>query len=117
MILMSRPPSLAWPTSAVTTGTRHQWSRSTRALAIREKNLGADHIAVSAILNNLGAFYRERGEYTKAQTVFQRALSIREKWLEPDHLLIASVLNNLAIIARATGGDTRAEKLYKRGIQ
>ena len=47
-----------------------------RALAIREKALGAAHPQVAMSLNNLAEFYDNQGRYAKAEPLYQRALAI-----------------------------------------
>ena len=44
--------------------------------------------------------YRERGDYAKAEPLFQRALTIWEKTLGPNHLFVARSLGNLAVLYR-----------------
>jgi tetratricopeptide (TPR) repeat protein len=56
-----------------------------RALAIREKVLGANHGDVGQSLNNLANAYRDQGKYADAETLFKRALTIREKALGANH--------------------------------
>src|SRR5262245_17628056 len=52
-----------------------------RALAIREKALGAGHPLVGQTLNNLGLVYRAQAKYTEAEGLYKRALAIRETTL------------------------------------
>ena len=84
-----------------------------RALAIREKALGADHPDVATSLNNLGALayaqgdlegargYLERaqGDLEGARGYHERALAIWEKALGADHPDVATSLNNLGLVA------------------
>jgi tetratricopeptide (TPR) repeat protein len=42
-----------------------------RALAIRKKNLGAEHPDVATSLNNMAELYRAQGQNTKAEPPFQ----------------------------------------------
>uniref|UniRef100_A0A914HB39 Kinesin light chain n=1 Tax=Globodera rostochiensis TaxID=31243 RepID=A0A914HB39_GLORO len=71
------------------------------ALAIRERCLGKDHLAVAATLNNLAVLYVKRGKFKEAEPLCKRALEIREKALGHDHPDVAKQLNNLALIAKA----------------
>jgi tetratricopeptide (TPR) repeat protein len=52
-----------------------------RALAIREKALGANHSDVGQTLNNLALVYQDQGKYEDAEGLLKRALVIREKAL------------------------------------
>ena len=67
-----------------------------RALEIREKSLGPEHIEVAAALNNIAAIYSAQGDYAQAEPLYQRVLTIREKALGPEHPDVARSLNNLA---------------------
>ncbi len=44
-----------------------------------EKALGSDHPNVASSLNNLAALYQAKGEYGRAEPLYQRALAIWEK--------------------------------------
>src|SRR5262245_13671795 len=66
-----------------------------RALAVREKALGAEHAEVAALLNILAKLYQAKGDYARAEPAYQRALGIREKALGPEHPDVASSLNDL----------------------
>jgi CHAT domain-containing protein/Tfp pilus assembly protein PilF len=87
-----------------------------RALAIREKFLGENHVEVAEILNELGAIFFRRGDYAQAERFFQRALAISEKVLGEDHLEVARPLNNLAFIYQTRGDSQRAEPLLRRSL-
>ena len=72
-----------------------------RALAIREKTLGPDHLDVAASLDNLANVYQAQGRYAEAEPLHKRSLAIREKTLGPDHLDVAIALTNLALLCEA----------------
>jgi CHAT domain-containing protein len=84
-----------------------------RLLAIKEKALGPEHLAVAAGLNNLAVLYRSTGQYAKAEPLFQRALAINEKALGSAHPDVALSLNNLAGLYQQTGAYAKAEPLYQ----
>jgi CHAT domain-containing protein/Tfp pilus assembly protein PilF len=67
-----------------------------RALAIHEKELGADHPTTLATLTNLGNVMLLQGKFKEAEQVFRRVLAAREKVLGPDHPDVAVSLNNVA---------------------
>jgi tetratricopeptide (TPR) repeat protein len=50
-----------------------------RALAIREKTLGPDHLVTGLSLNQLEALYRKQRRYVEAVPLYKRALAIRQK--------------------------------------
>jgi hypothetical protein len=56
-----------------------------RALAIRERRLGADHPDTAQSLNNLANVLYDQGDLDTARTLFERALSVREQRLGADH--------------------------------
>jgi tetratricopeptide (TPR) repeat protein/CHAT domain-containing protein len=91
-------------------------SRYKRALAIREKSLGPDHLGVADILNNLAEFYRDMGNYSEAKPLFERALAIKEKSLGPDHLDVAISLSMFAKLYHDMGNYGEAKSLYKRAL-
>ena len=69
-----------------------------RALAIREKSLGADHPDVAQSLNNLALLYHDQGNYEQAAPLYQRALAICEKVLGPDHPNTVTTRKNYAYL-------------------
>ena len=87
-----------------------------RALAIREKILGAEHPDVATSLNNLAALYYSQGKYAQAEPLYQRALAIHEKVLGAEHPDVATSLNNLAELYYSQGKYTQAEPLYQRSM-
>ncbi len=87
-----------------------------RALALREKVLGAEHPDTAASLNSLALLYDNKGDYAKAEPLYQRALAIREKALGAEHLDTAASLNNLAALYSAKGDYAQAEPLYRRAL-
>jgi tetratricopeptide (TPR) repeat protein len=87
-----------------------------RALAIREKALGANHPDVGQTLNNLALVYWKQGKYSEAEGLYKRALAILEKALGANHLDVAWTLNDLALVYRAEGRYEEAEALFKRAL-
>jgi tetratricopeptide (TPR) repeat protein len=87
-----------------------------RALAIREKELGAEHPEVLQTMNNLAAVYGAQENYAAAEPLFVRVLAAREKTLGPDDRLTAQSMNNLALLYAAEGRTADAEPLYQRAL-
>jgi CHAT domain-containing protein/Tfp pilus assembly protein PilF len=87
-----------------------------RALAIREKTLGAEPLDTAESLNNLAVLYHSKGDYAKAETLYVRALAIDEKVLGVEHSLTANSLNNLALLYKSTGDYAKAEPLFIRAL-
>jgi tetratricopeptide (TPR) repeat protein len=69
-----------------------------RVLAIREKELGPNHLDVAKALFWLAGLYHNQGRYADAEPLFQRTLAIREKALGPNHRDVGAVLNDLAAL-------------------
>jgi tetratricopeptide (TPR) repeat protein len=88
----------------------------TRALAICEAVLGAQHPDVAASLNNLAELYRAQGRYEEAAPLYQRALAICEAVLGAQHPDVAASLNNLAELYDAQGRYEEAAPLYQRAL-
>jgi tetratricopeptide (TPR) repeat protein len=65
-----------------------------RALALREKVLGPDHLDVAQSLNNLALLYYAQGQYDKAEALYQRKLAILEKTHGPRHPDVVRSLKN-----------------------
>src|SRR5205085_1184787 len=88
-----------------------------RALKIREKALGHEHLDTAICLNHLGQLSHAQGKYEQAEAFYQRAFEIREKILGPEHLETATILYNLAVLHQAQGKYEQAEALYQRALR
>ena len=87
-----------------------------RALDIREKSLGEDHLLVAGVLNNYASLRRAMGDYAGARLDYERALRIREQNLPPEHPLLASSLNNLGYLLWVSGDYAAAKPIYVRAL-
>ena len=88
-----------------------------RALAIREKVLGPDHLDVAKTLSSLASlFYRVQNYPERAEPLLKRALAILEKNLGPEDPEVAGMLNSLAGRLREQGKFTEAEPLFLRSL-
>jgi tetratricopeptide (TPR) repeat protein len=87
-----------------------------RALAIREKVLGPDHLHVSVTLRGLARLYAATGQSARAEPLYERALAIHEKALGPDDPAVATDLVNLAALHAAAGRNAQAEPMYLRAL-
>jgi len=85
-----------------------------RAVAMREKLLGADHPDVATSLNALGNALQNSGQLEEAETAHRRALSIRERTLGPEHIDVGQSSHNLAIVRYSLNDFDEAERLYRR---
>jgi CHAT domain-containing protein/Tfp pilus assembly protein PilF len=87
-----------------------------RALEIREKILGRDHLDVAEALHGLAVLYLIKDEYAKAEPLYQRALAVYEKALGPEHPSLARSLNNLAVLYWNRGEYVKAEPFARRAL-
>jgi tetratricopeptide (TPR) repeat protein len=87
-----------------------------RALAIREKVFGPEHLNIAKSLNGLGLLLWDQRDLAGARPLHERALAIREKVLGPKDPDTAMSLNNLALLLQAQGDLARARRLYERAL-
>jgi tetratricopeptide (TPR) repeat protein len=87
-----------------------------RALALREKSLGADHPDTAETLNNFAVSLRKEGDHEAARPLLERALAINEKAFGPEHSATAMSVNNLALLLRDQGDLTAARPLFERAL-
>ncbi len=88
-----------------------------RALAIREKSLGADHPSTATSLSNLALLYEAKGDYARAEPLYRRALAITEKVLGADHPDTSASLNNLAELYQAKGDYAQAVQMIAHAAE
>jgi CHAT domain-containing protein/Tfp pilus assembly protein PilF len=88
-----------------------EWSRTHPREGAR---IRSPHVARS--LNNLALLYKVKGDYARAEPLYERALSIFEKALGPDHPDVAQSLNNLALQYATKGDYARAEPIWQRAL-
>ncbi len=79
-------------------------------------SLGAEDRDVAEALNDLARLYYFKGEYAKAEPLYQRALAIWEKALGPDHLSVALSLSNLAVVYTLQGKYANAGPMFQRAL-
>jgi len=66
-----------------------------RALAARERVLGAEHPSTLTSVNNLAVLYESQGRHAEAEPLYQRALDGMERVLGKDHPDTKVVRENL----------------------
>lgn len=86
-----------------------------RVLAISEKILG-EHSGVATDINNLALAYQAKGDYTKAEQLYQRALGMYEKIFGVEDTHVATTLNNLALVYYSKGDYEKAEQFFQRAL-
>ena len=87
-----------------------------RALAMREKVLGAEHPVTASSLGNLANLLHDQGDLAGARPLHERALAIWEKVLGAEHPDTALSLNNLAVLLQDQGDLAGARPLYERAL-
>ena len=88
-----------------------------KALEIAERDLGPNHPAVAASLNNLAELYRAQGQNALAEPLYKRSLAIHEKTLGPNHPSVATSLENISALYTKMGKTDEAKKLTDRAAK
>ncbi|MGI8788321.1 MAG: CHAT domain-containing protein [Pyrinomonadaceae bacterium] len=88
-----------------------------RALAIREKESGANTLDFASSLVTLANITGDNGEYDTSESLYLRALAIKEKLLGKDDLSVSSILNNLGLLYEDKGDYVKAESLLRRALE
>ena len=88
----------------------------TEAIAVGERNLGADHPALAVALNELSRLHVRQSDFARAEPVLKRLLVIaRAKGdAHPD---VATALAGLAVAKRGLGQNAAAEVLYRHALR
>ena len=89
----------------------HALLADARAVAINEKTLGPDHVAVAVSLGNLATLLQDQGDFEGARPLLERALGLAESALGSEHPNTNRVRSNLAKALVAIGNFADAEKL------
>ena len=87
-----------------------------RALAIRERFLGSEHVLTGVSLNNLALVVQDRGDLSAARPLLQRAVAINEKVLGAEHRDTAANIGNLAKLLLAEGDYSTARPFAERAV-
>jgi len=66
-----------------------------KALDVRKKNLGGDHLDTAISYNNIGLAYSKHGDFSNALNYYLKALVIREKVLGKWHSRTATTYDNI----------------------
>jgi tetratricopeptide (TPR) repeat protein len=92
-------------------------AQSERALRIKEKAFGVDHINTANTMNNLGFTYHSQGKYEEAISQYERALRIYEKAFGVDHIDSANTINNLGSTYYNQGKYDKAIAQYELALR
>jgi tetratricopeptide (TPR) repeat protein len=85
-----------------------------QALALQERDLGRDHVAIADTLLELASVYQDEGKYPDAAPLYQRALEIQEKNLGPDSPRLLTTLDGYAAVLRQLGDPDKARAVTAR---
>ncbi len=86
-------------------------------VALREKALGKDHLAVAMSLSNLALFLAKTRSFVEARAVFERILDIRERALGPDDILTGATVSSLGVLRYLQGDFRGARPLLERALR
>ncbi|MFI3220992.1 MAG: tetratricopeptide repeat protein [Methylococcales bacterium] len=68
------------------------------------------------LLNKLGYYLKNKGDYARALPLYEQALAICQTVLGKNHPDTATILNNLAGLSCSQGDDARALPLYEQAL-
>jgi len=85
-----------------------------RALALREKVLGPDHLSTADALANLAQVYMAKGRRKEAKAYYQRAISIREKNPGGDNRVLGFLLERYVCLVAEEGQKDEMLEVRKR---
>lgn len=88
-----------------------------KALALRERLQGTEHLSVGNTLNRLGRVSRLQSNYKAAEDYYSRALEVLRKALGSEHMQTAVVAGNLGVIYKMRGDYERAERTIKEALK
>ena len=84
------------------------------ATAIAYENM--QFVEAGNLLDSVGVYFSNRGQYHEAEPLYQCALAIHERVLGPEHPDTANSLNNLALLYHDQGKYEQAEPLVQRAL-
>ncbi len=88
-----------------------------RALALRRRHLGREHVDVASSLNKLATFLSPLGRYAESKPLYRESLALRRKLLGDDHPETITGANNLAAQYWRQGNYGEAEPLYYEALE
>lgn len=85
-----------------------------RAVEIRERVLGPEHLHMAQSLGHLANNYRLTGDYASWEPLRQRALRIKEKAHGPEHPAVAAEIHALAVGYYGKGDLLKSEEMFHK---
>lgn len=90
---------------------------TSKALEMREANLGKTNMAVAASLNNYAVLHYILGQYNESEKEFAAAIGVIESNNQKEAMPYAILLNNQAILYQSIGRYEQAVGLLKQALQ
>ena len=87
-----------------------------RAVTVRIKKLGSQHIDVARSYNNIARVLHAQGDLEQAKEYQNRALAIRIEKLGSQHIDIATSYNNIGILLHDQGDLEKAKEYHDRAL-
>ena len=82
-----------------------------RAISIREKNQGADHVDIAPEFAKLASLHVAQQKWAEAEPLFQKSISILEKEYGPNHINLVPTIESLASAFKEQEKFDKAEPL------
>jgi len=97
---------------------RHEMAEAfyRKALDIKAKHLGAQHVVVARSLNNLAKLYYQLNRFNEAEPLAQQCIEIYAKLFGTDHPDYATALHNLGTLYHIQVRYADAEPLYRKAL-
>ncbi len=91
----------------------HHW---TRALKIRQRVLGPEHLETLGTMNDLASNYYGRGQPAAGLRLEEKALKILLRVHGPEHPMTLTTMGNMASNLHAQGKYSQAQQLFERAL-
>ncbi len=91
--------------------------RAERAVRLKDRHVGPNHVETAESLHNLGTVRLQRGEFPLAISALDRGLAIRTAVLGPDAPQVANTLEQLALAQIRLERFAEAEELLAKSAQ
>lgn len=97
-------------------GTNQALERCRRAIRIKEKALGRDHLEVASSVGLLGSIFSNRGSFREAGEAYQRSAKIRENVLGNAHGDVGLSFHNVGVMYADQGWLEEAEPFLRQAL-